>query len=237
MLVSRGSFMPSEGPRTVLAFDVYGTLIDPLHMEEHLRPIFGQRAKEASQLWRGKQIEYSYRRALMKKYQNFDICTAQALHFVCTQLGVSPAEERLRELLAQYLKLPAYPDVPEALSRLQERGFPLVACSNGTENSVRGLLEHAGVLERFSAIVSCDRIGTFKPDPAVYEFLAAEAHGRKEMVWLISSNPFDVIGAKACGLRAAWVRRDTQRAFDPWEFEPDMTVHSLGELSGKIGIG
>ncbi len=233
--------MSSDGAKAVigavLAFDVYGTLIDPLHMEEHLRLIFGQRAKEASQLWRSKQIEYSFRRALMKKYQNFDTCTAQALRFVCAQLGISPAEEPLRELLAQYLKLPAYPDVPEALSRLQARGFPLVACSNGTENSVRGLLEQAGVLERFSGVVSCDRIGTFKPDPAVYEFLAAEASAPKETVWLISSNPFDVIGAKACGLRTAWVRRDAQRAFDPWEFEPDMTVHSLTELSEQMKPG
>ena len=237
MLVSRGPFMTNDGPKAVLAFDVYGTLIDPFHMEEHLRPIFGGRAKEASELWRGKQVEYSFRRALMKKYLNFDVCTAQALRFVCAQLGVSPAEDRLQELLAHYLKLPAYPDVPEALSRLEMRGYRLVACSNGTENAVRGLLDHAGVLARFSGIVSADRIATFKPDPAVYEFLAAEAHAPKKMIWLISSNPFDVIGAKACGLRTAWVRRDVKRAFDPWEFEPDVTVASLGELSETIGIG
>jgi 2-haloacid dehalogenase len=79
-----------------------------------------------------------------------------------------------------------------------------------------------------------DRIGTFKPDPAVYEYLVAESHTRKEMVWMISSNPFDVIGAKAFGLRTVWVRRDPKRAFDPWEFEPDVVVTSLEELPEKL---
>jgi 2-haloacid dehalogenase len=237
MLVSRGSLMPNDSPATsVLAFDVYGTLIDPFHMETYLRDIFREKAREASELWRSKQLEYSFRRVLMKKYVNFDICTAQALRFVCEQFDVTPSEETLRGLLMQYLELPAYSDVPEALTKLEERGFKLLACSNGTENAVRGLLNHAGVLPRFSGIVSADRIGTFKPDPAVYEYLVAESHAPKETVCLISSNPFDVIGAKACGLRTAWVRRDPKRAFDPWELEPDVIVSSLGELLDKFPL-
>jgi 2-haloacid dehalogenase len=228
--------MASNPSSIVLAFDVYGTLIDPFHMEEHLRPVFGERAREASELWRGKQLEYSFRRALMKKYLDFNQCTAQALRFVCAQLGVSLSEEALGGLLNQYLRLPAYADVPAALESLATRGFKIVACSNGTESAVRGLLEYAGVLQRFSGIVSVDRIGTFKPDPAVYEYLVAETRSPKENVWLISSNPFDVIGAKACGLRTAWVQRDPKRVFDPWEFAPDIVVTSLRELDGKLKI-
>jgi len=226
--------MATNPPDAVLAFDVYGTLIDPFHMEEHLRAAFGERAREASELWRSKQVEYSFRRALMKKYRTFDICTEQALRFVSAQMGAPLADNTLRELLAQYLKLPAYSDVPETLARLAARGSKLVAFSNGTESSVQGLLDHAGVLSRFSRIVSVDRIGRFKPDPAVYEFLVDEMREQKEMVWLISSNPFDVIGAKACGLRTVWVRRDLKRAFDPWEFEPDLIVHGLEELPGAL---
>jgi 2-haloacid dehalogenase len=221
---------------TVLAFDVYGTLIDPFHMEEHLRPAFGQRAREASEMWRGKQLEYSFRRALMKKYQDFNHCTAQALRFVCAQLGTTLSEETQKDFMSQYLKLPAYADVPAALESLAARGFQIVACSNGTESAVRGLLEYAGVLPRFSAIVSTDRIRTFKPDPAVYEYLAAETRAPKEKVWMISSNPFDVIGAKACGLRTAWVRRDAKHAFDPWEFQPDVVVPSLHQLGDELKI-
>jgi 2-haloacid dehalogenase len=236
MLAPRGSIMNSHVSGSVLAFDVYGTLIDPFHMEEHLRAAFGDRAKEASELWRGKQLEYSWRRALMKKYQDFNRCTEQALRFVCAQLGTPLAEDTLQELMIQYLKLPAYADVPAALESLAAQGFKMVAFSNGTESAVRGLLEHAGVLDRFSGIVSVDILRTFKPDPAVYEFLATQADAPKEKVWVISSNPFDVIGAKACGLRAVWVQRDLKRAFDPWEYQPDVVVNGLGELNDKLRI-
>jgi len=234
MLAARGISMPNERPHPVLAFDVYGTLIDPFRMEEHLRAAFGDRAKEASELWRSKQIEYSFRRALMKKYQPFDACTAQALRFVSAQLGIALSAEAQGNLLSKYQELPAYPDVTEALDELAVRGFTIAACSNGTESAVRALLGHVGILSRFSKIVSVDPIRTFKPDPAVYEHLVAELRAQREMVWLISSNPFDVIGAKACGLRTAWVQRDPKRAFDPWEFEPDLVVHGLAELLGKL---
>jgi len=236
MMTARGSFMPIERRPSVLAFDVYGTLIDPLRMEEHLRAIFGVRAKEATELWRSKQLEYSFRRALMKKYENFDVCTAQALRFVSRQFNVSLDEQALGNLLKRYLCLPAYPDVPAALKELETRGFKIVACSNGTDHAVRGLLERAGVLARFSGIVSVDPIRTFKPDPAVYEYLAAQVHAEKQMVCLISSNPFDVIGAKSCGLRTAWVQRDLNKMFDPWEYEPDLHVHGLEELSARLNF-
>src|SRR5246127_2532802 len=110
MLASRGIPMPNERPNAVLAFDVYGTLIDPFRMEEHLHADFGEKAKEASELWRSKQIEYSFRRALMRKYQNFDACTAQALRFVSAQLGISLSSEAQEKLLSKYQRLPAYPD-------------------------------------------------------------------------------------------------------------------------------
>src|SRR3984957_7706962 len=111
MLAARGIFMPNERPAPVLAFDVYGTLIDPFHMEEHLRSAFGEKAKEASELWRSKQIEYSFRRALMKKYVPFDVCTAQALRFVSAQFGISISDETHAQLMARYSQLPAFPDV------------------------------------------------------------------------------------------------------------------------------
>src|SRR5260370_14181573 len=150
--------MPIAHRAFVLAFDVYGTLIDPFRMEDHLRAIFGARAKEATELWRSKQLEYSFRRALMKKYQSFDVCTAQALQFVSRQSEVPLADETVRNLLDEYLRLPAYPDVPAALEELEARGFKMVACTNGTEHAVRGLLDRAGILARFSKVVSVDPI-------------------------------------------------------------------------------
>jgi 2-haloacid dehalogenase len=238
MRISRKSSGPVEKSNPVIAFDVYGTLIDPFHMEEHLRTFFGEKAREASELWRSKQIEFSFRRALMKKYRDFNVCTAQALSYVGAQLGVTLSNKTQQDLLGQYLQLPAYRDVPGALEHLKTRGLTLVACSNGTEAAVRGLLKRAGVLPRFSKIVSVDKLRTFKPDPAVYEHLAKQVrYGKKndkKNVWMISSNPFDVIGAKSCGLRTVWVQRDLNKVFDPWEFEPDLVIHTLEELPEKL---
>jgi 2-haloacid dehalogenase len=228
--------MANAHTQPALAFDVYGTLIDPLRMEDHLRAAFGEKAKEASELWRGKQLEYSFRRALMKKYRDFDACTAEALRFVSAQLGIPLSRDTQGHLLSKYRELPAYADVAGALAELAEQGFTIAACSNGTESAVRALLSHAGILPHFAKIVSVDAIRTFKPDPAVYEFLAVELRAPKEMIWLVSSNAFDVIGAKACSLRAVWVQRDPKRAFDPWEFEPDAVIHSLIELKNVVAL-
>lgn len=218
----------------VLGFDVYGTLIDPFGMESPLRRAFGKKAAPAAALWRSKQLEYSFRRGLMGKYVNFDVCTAQALAFASAQMGVTLSTAAKRRLLDSYLRLRAYPDAAGAIRTLREQGFTLVACSNGTERSLRALLKHAGILDKFRSIVSVDRLRTFKPNPAVYEYLARRVRRPKRSVWLISSNPFDVIGAKASGLRAAWVRRDPKAIFDPWEFKPDLVIGSLEELSNSL---
>ena len=218
-----------------LAFDVYGTLVDPNGMEAQLEPFFGSQAKKATEIWRGKQVEYSFRRALMRRYVDFDSCTAQALVYVSELLGValSPADQQA--LLAQYRSLPAFSDALPALQDLAARGHQLVAFSNGTEKAVRILLDHAGLLGHFQAVISVDDVQSFKPDPAVYAYLAKRTGQPVSAIWMISSNPFDVIGAKSCGLRSAWVRRDKNRIFDPWEFPPDLTAGSLLDLAAALG--
>jgi len=209
---------------TVLAFDVYGTLIDPLGIEAALVPAFGSNARAACELWRQKQLEYSFRRALMRRYMTFDACTAQALQFTAARFGARPDAG---ELLARYRNLPAYPDVASALGRLPAKR---VAFSNGTASSVRELLGSAGLIEQFAEVISVDDVQSFKPDPAVYEHLVQRVGEPKESVWMISSNPFDVIGAKCGGLRAAWLKRNANTVFDPWDIEPDRIVTSLTEL-------
>ncbi len=217
----------------VIAFDVYGTLVDPAGMAAPLGRLFGTRAALAAQLWREKQLEYTFRRALMRRYVDFNLCTAQALRYVGAQLGARLGEADERALLGQYLRLPAFPDVAAGLPLLQRAGHVLLALSNGTEPAVRTLLQHAGVGEYFHAILSADQIGTFKPDPAVYD-LVAQAAGQADSSWLVSANPFDVIGAKARGLKVAWLRRDAAGIFDPWEFQPDLVVRSVDELRGAL---
>jgi 2-haloacid dehalogenase len=216
----------------LVAFDVYGTVVDPAAVVGALSRNFGGRAGEAARLWREKQLEFTFRRGLMRAYVDFDVCTAQALKHVSTQLGVSLGTADERVLLESWLNLPAFADVSPALETLRRAGHELVALTNGTERSVQALLQSAGIIGHFAAILSADRVRTFKPDPAVYALLR-EAR-QPGSVWLVSANPFDVIGARACGVTAVWLRRDSRRAFDPWEFSPDIVVRTLDELPGEL---
>lgn len=223
-----------RAPPGVIALDIYGTVIDPAAIVIHLSNAFDTRAQLAAQLWRERQLEFTFRRALMRKYADFDLCTAQALTQVSAQLGVKLGEDDKRALLDAYLRLPAFPDVKLGLERLKASGYRIIALTNGTEKSVRALLQHAGISEYFEMIVSADAIKTFKPDPAVYQLVQRAGDTPKQNVWLVSGNPFDIIGAKAYGLKAAWVRRDPSRVFDPWEFSPDEVVQNLQELCAAL---
>ena len=223
-------------PKTV-ALDIYGTVIDPAGIVEDLRRSFGTRAEAAAQLWRDKQVELSFRRALMRKYVNFDSCTAEALEYVGKQLRAELTEDDRRCLLDAYLRLPAFPDVKTGLETLKSLGSRVIALTNGTEHSVRALLQRAGIGVYFEAILSADTLKTFKPDPAVYELVHRPQQRGERSAWLISSNPFDVTGAKAYGLKAAWVRRDPARTFDMDEFSPDIVVGNLVELCEAFRTG
>jgi len=216
---------------TVLGFDVYGTLVDPFGTERQLAALFGDRGSAICALWRQKQLEYSFRRGLMRCYEDFDTCTEQALSFAAKTYKVELPEAARRQLLTDYLSLPAFPDVLPALEALKASGCRLVAFSNGVESSLRTLLGRPGVLPYFEAVVSVDDVKTYKPSPDVYAYLVHRGGCSPDDTWLVSSNPFDVIGAKAAHLKAAWVRRNPDAVFDPWEFEPDVVVGNLMELT------
>jgi 2-haloacid dehalogenase len=137
-------------------------------------------------------------------------------------------------LLEHYRELQAFPDALPAIARLKAAGHTVVAFSNGVEATVRALLDHAGILTHLDDAISVDDLRTFKPDPAVYAYLARRVGHAVDETWLVSGNPFDVIGAKAAGLKAAWVRRNPETVFDPWGIEPDLTVMNLGEFADQI---
>src|ERR1700722_18641427 len=107
----------------VLAFDIYGTLIDPYSMEQHLQLALGSKAKDAVVVWRNKQIEFSFRRALMRKYVDFNVCTAQALDYVCQRFDAHLSGADRQVLLNLYLALPAFPDAAPTLRTLSTRGY------------------------------------------------------------------------------------------------------------------
>ena len=92
----------------------------------------------------------------------------------------------------------------------------MVAFSNGEKESVDGLLNNANIMKYFDDIISADEIQTFKPDPLIYQHLLSRTNSEAKQAWLISSNPFDVIGAKSFGMNAAWVKRSGAAVYDPW---------------------
>ncbi|MDX1405396.1 MAG: haloacid dehalogenase type II [Woeseiaceae bacterium] len=213
-----------------LAFDVYGTLIDPFGISIELEKLAGQKAQAMAQLWRDKQIEYLFRRALGRDYQPFSVCTAQALDYACAGFEVSLSAADRNRLLDKYRELPAYDDVARALDDLQKAGCRNFAFSNGEPRDLAELLEHAGLAVSLDGIVSVHDVRSFKPDPAVYRHFNDKTGASPDETWLVSGNPFDVIGGHKAGWRTAWVRRNPAVLFDPWDIEPDAVIEDIGGL-------
>jgi 2-haloacid dehalogenase len=220
--------------KTVLAFDVYGTLIDTAGVVSKLREFIGAQAEDFSRIWRDKQLEYSFRRGLMQRYENFAVCTSNALDYTCAYLKVPLAQQHKEALLGSYRVLPAFDDVTASLADLRADDFALYAFSNGTANAVETLLSAAGIRDYFLGVVSVDDQRTFKPDPAVYRHFLRQAGADATDAWLISGNPFDVIGARSAGMHGAWVQRSAEAVFDPWGIEPTITVAGLAEIGARI---
>jgi 2-haloacid dehalogenase len=218
-----------------LAFDVYGTLIDTHGVIVALEKHVGDKAAEFSRTWREKQLEYSFRRGLMQNYENFAVCTGNALDYTSSYLKVPLSRQDKQALLELYKALPAFADVEEGLARAGKAGFRIFAFSNGSAEAVEGLLRSAGIRDHFMGVVSVDEMRSFKPNPAVYSHFLRRAGAVGANAWLVSSNPFDVIGAVSAGMRAAWVKRSPDAVFDPWGIEPTLTVTSLVDLAGQIG--
>lgn len=220
---------------TTLAFDVYGTLIDTHGVIVALEQHVGDKAPEFSRTWREKQLEYSFRRGLMQNYENFAVCTGNALDYTSSFLKVPLSKGDKQALLELYKVLPAFADVEEGLARVKDAGFRIFAFSNGSAEAVEGLLVNAGIRDHFMGVVSVDEMKSYKPNPAVYSHFLRRAGAVGANAWMVSSNPFDVIGAVSSGMRAAWVKRSPDAVFDPWGIEPTLTVTSLVDLAEQIG--
>lgn len=217
-----------------LAFDVYGTLIDTHGVIVKLEKFLGNKASLFSQFWREKQLEYSFRRGLMRSYKDFSVCTREALEYTLAFYKVKISEEEKESLLKSYAVLPPFVDVEDGLKAAQNAGFRLFAFSNGSAEMVVKLLTNSGLLELFIDVVSVDEVKSFKPDPAVYQHFLKRADSKADATWLVSSNPFDVIGAISSGMQAAWVKRKPDAVFDPWEYKPTIIIENLGDLARKI---
>jgi 2-haloacid dehalogenase len=170
----------------------------------------------------------------MGRYVDFDAVTRDAFRITAATLGV---DLRTAEagLLDVYRRLPAFADAAEGLVRLAEAGHRLVAFSNGVGATLRGLLTHARLMPPLSDVVSVDEVRTYKPSPTVYQHLVTRGGLSGDRTWLVSSNAWDVLGAKSAGLRAAWVRRSARAQWDGGGIgEPDLVVATLGELPDRL---
>lgn len=217
-----------------LAFDIYGTLIDTHGLTLTLQDMVGNNAMVFSQLWRDKQLEYSFRRGLMRNYQGFSQCTREALEYCDLCLGTGLSEKQKVILLENYSTLPVFDDVKEGLELLPINNYKLYAFSNGTRSAVEKLLVSAGIEKYFIDIVSVDEIKTFKPDPDVYQHFLQRTESQAKDSWLISSNAFDVTGAISAGMNATWLQRSPAMIFDPWDIQPTLTVTNLQDLHAAL---
>ncbi|MCA9980192.1 MAG: haloacid dehalogenase type II [Anaerolineales bacterium] len=222
-----------------LAFDVYGTLIDPHGVQTALRETLPAELGEAdirafSRIWRETQLAYSFRRGLMRDYVDFATCTRQALLFASAKLGVELSVVETEHLLTAYKTLPAFADTAVGLTQAKEAGHDLYALSNGSHEALEQLLTQAELRHFFTDLVSADEIKTFKPNPDIYHHFMRRAQSAPSHTWLISSNAFDVLGALNVGVQAVWVKRDDTAVFDPWDIPPTATIHALDQLSDAL---
>lgn len=217
-----------------LAFDVYGTLINTSGVYDTLKYLVGKDAKAFMDTWRNKQLEYSFRRGLMNKYADFSVCTRDSLEYCCKAFKIDFDAAQKDALLVAYTVLPSFPDVKNGLKQLKKSGHKLYAFSNGSSRAITDLLINADLYELFDGIVSAEDIQVFKPSPLVYKHFNKVTNSSKADSWLISSNPFDVIGAVSYGMRSAWVQRSEDSIFDPWGIEPTATVCAITDLNEKL---
>lgn len=212
----------------VYVFDAYGTLFDVHSAVDRLREEIGPRAERLTELWRAKQLEYTWVRSLMGRYRDFAMLTAAALDHAAERCG--GIDEAIRDrLLDGYGSLACFADVAPALAGLKAEGARLAILSNGTVPMLMQLVEAAGLDSAFDAILSADSVGAFKTDTRVYALVGDHFAVREHDVGFVSSNRWDIAGARACGFGTLWLNRSGA----PDEYEdlpPSATIRSLAEL-------
>ena len=188
-----------------LVFDAYGTLYDVQSVRSLAIELCGDKGEIITQLWRLKQLEYTWLRSLMRCYEDFWSVTRAALEFALTSVGIAPTSSLCDELMDGYLHLDLYAEAPQALESL--RDYKLAILSNGSPRMLEALVRSSGIAERFTAVLSCDQVKRYKPEPACYALAEPALQVPKQEILFISSNGFDVAGAKRYGFQVAWIER------------------------------
>jgi 2-haloacid dehalogenase len=213
-------------------FDAYGTLFDVHSAVGKYRQDLGENADQVSLLWRTKQLEYTWLRSLMRQHADFWQVTQDALDYAFDMYQIDDNVLR-KNLMAAYLNLDCYPEVPMALSTLKDRGFRLAILSNGTPAMLEAAVKNSGISELLEKNFSVEEVGVFKPDPRVYQIAADGLNVKTEEIVFLSSNAWDASGASTFGFKVAWVNRFSQ-SVERLPGKPEVEIKSLAELSDSL---
>ena len=207
----------------LVAFDLYGTLLDISGLASRMRPILGDDSAVLLARWRAAQLERSWRLNREGRYEPWDAVTAGALEEVAPELP-----GKIREKLADlWLTVPAFPDAAAALAGLEAAGIRRAVLSNGTRAMIRRALDAGGL--HVDRVLSADDVGVYKTDPRVYALLDAEADRHKTL--FVSSNAWDAAGALNDGRTVAWI----DRGGEPPPMPPDHRIESLADVLTVVG--
>ncbi|GAD93303.1 haloacid dehalogenase, type II [Paecilomyces variotii No. 5] len=229
----------------VLAFDLYGTLLSTESIAKQLAVHFGQeQAQSISTAWRRYQLEYTWRLNSMGRYNDFSNVTRNSLLHALAENGVQLDEKAIEELMTAYDSLSTFPDVIPALTKLAAKSnITPVVFSNGTKsmvsNSVFRSKDLSPKADFFRDIITVDEVKKYKPAPATYIHLAEKlGKDTSQMgdMWLISGNPFDIVGSRSSGMKAIWVDRAGRGWIDGAvpELPPTAIIRSLEEIAGVL---
>jgi 2-haloacid dehalogenase len=193
-----------------VVFDAYGTLYDIQSVAAVTEQAFPGYGDIITQIWRIKQLEYTWMRSLMRRYEDFSVVTRESLAYTLRVLGLKYDAAAFDRIMDKYLHLDLYPDAPGTLAAL--KGKKLAILSNGSSDMLNALVRNTGLDRVLEATISVDRKRTFKPAPDAYTLIEEVLGTRPGEVLFVSSNPWDACGAKSFGLNVAWIERVTPQA-------------------------
>jgi len=214
-----------------VAFDLFGTLLEVASVGPAAAEVTEDPAALVD-LWRQKQLEYTWLRSLMGRYQDFWATTGDALDYSLDRLGITVDASTRSDLLNAWLYVRTYPEVTDALDTLAPRR--LAVLSNGNPEMLESTLATGGIRDRFEHVLSVDDIGVYKPHPSVYELAVKAFALPAERILFVSSNPWDAAGAKTFGFPVAWVNR-AAAPFERLGVTPDLVVADLAAVAQAVG--
>jgi len=222
--------LSSAVPVRGYVFDAYGTLFDVHSVVEVGREVTAD-PQALSATWRQKQLEYTWLRALMGRYEDFWTVTEAALRYAIRLLAVTASEAQIRRLMDAYLSLACFPEVKAALEALSPR--PRAILSNGSPRMLKAAVASSGLGAHLDHVLSVDAVKTYKPSPRVYALGPQALSVAAEELLFVSSNAWDVAGAKAFGYQVAWCNR-TQAPEEELGVRADIMISRLDQLPQSI---